>query len=203
MSNVKTRFAPSPTGNLHIGGARTALYSYLWAKKNGGEFLLRIEDTDRTRYQAGAEDSIYEGLNWLGLHWDGEVVKQSTRTAVYQQHAEQLVQAGKAYHCFCSSERLELMRDIQQKKGRAPKYDKTCLRLSPADVHTKLQHGEPHVIRLNIADSGTVRITDLVRGVIEFRCEELDDQILLKSDGFPTYHLAVVVDDHAVGITHV
>lgn len=203
MVNVRTRFAPSPTGNLHIGGARTALYSYLWAKKNGGEFLLRIDDTDRTRYQAGAEDSIYDGLRWLGIQWTGEVIKQSTRTELYRQQAEQLVAAGQAYYCFCTAERLDLMREIQQKKGRAPKYDKTCLQLPADEVQTKLQQGEAHVIRLKIEPTGTVRINDLVRGVIEFRCEELDDQILLKSDGFPTYHLAVVVDDHAAGITHV
>lgn len=203
MTNIRTRFAPSPTGHLHIGGARTALYSYLWAKKNGGEFLLRIEDTDRARYQAGAEDSIYESLRWLGLQWDGDVVKQSTRTATYRQHAEQLVQAGKAYYCFCSAERLELMRDIQQKKGRAPKYDKTCLQLDPQAREKKLKNNEPYVVRLQIEPTGIVRVNDLVRGVIEFRCAELDDQILLKSDGFPTYHLAVVVDDHAAQISHV
>lgn len=203
MSKVRTRFAPSPTGNLHIGGARTALYSYLWAKKNGGDFLLRIEDTDRTRYQAGAEENIYAGLRWLGLQWDEEVVKQSTRTTVYREQAEQLIQSGQAYYCFCTTERLDLMREIQQKKGRAPKYDKTCLHLAAAEVQTKLAQGEPHVIRLKIEPTGTVRINDLVRGVIEFQCAELDDQILLKSDGFPTYHLAVVVDDHAAGITHV
>jgi glutamyl-tRNA synthetase len=203
MATVRTRFAPSPTGNLHIGGARTALYSYLWAKKNNGQFFLRIEDTDRTRYQAGAEQSIYEGLQWIGLSWEDHVIKQSTRTEVYRQHAQQLVQAGKAYYCFCTAERLDLMREIQQKKGRAPKYDKTCLHLSADEIQTKLDHNEPHVIRLNIPAEGSVRVNDLVRGAIDFKCEELDDQILLKSDGYPTYHLAVVVDDHELDITHV
>lgn len=200
---VRTRFAPSPTGNLHIGGARTALYSYLWAKKNNGQFFLRIEDTDRTRYQAGAEQSIYEGLKWIGLEWEERVIKQSTRTEIYRELAEQLVQAGKAYYCFCTAERLDLMREIQQKKGRAPKYDKTCLHLSSEEVQSKLTNQEAHVIRLNIPTEGSVRVNDLVRGAIEFKCEELDDQILLKSDGFPTYHLAVVIDDHELGITHV
>lgn len=200
---IRTRFAPSPTGNLHIGGARTALYSYLWAKKNRGKFFLRIEDTDQARYQADAEANIYAGLAWLGLTWEPEVMKQSTRTAIYQAHAQTLVAANKAYYCFCTAERLELMREIQQKKGRAPKYDKTCLRLTPAEIQAKLAHQEKHVIRLNIATEGTVRVNDLVRGAIDFRCEELDDQILLKSDGFPTYHLAVVIDDHEIGITHV
>ncbi len=203
MTEVRTRFAPSPTGNLHIGGARTALYSYLWAKKNQGKFYLRIEDTDRTRYQAGAEASIYDGLKWIGLTWEPEVIKQSTRTEIYRTHAAQLVEAGKAYYCFCTAERLEMMREIQMKKGRAPKYDKTCLRLSAEEVKAKLENQERHVVRLNIAEQGTVRVNDLVRGAIDFRCEELDDQILLKSDGFPTYHLAVVIDDHALGITHV
>lgn len=203
MANVRTRFAPSPTGHLHIGGARTALYSYLWAKKNAGEFLLRIEDTDRTRYQPEAEASFVEGLHWLGIHWEGEVIRQSERTTVYRQHAQQLIDSGKAYYCFCTMERLELMRDIQRKKGRAPKYDKTCLRLSTTEVQRNLAQQLPAVIRLNIAAEGIIRLTDLVRGPIEFKCEELDDQVLVKSDGFPTYHLASVVDDHASAITHV
>jgi glutamyl-tRNA synthetase len=203
MSEVRTRFAPSPTVNLHIGGARTALYSYLWAKKNHGKFFLRIEDTDQTRYQAGAEQSILAGLQWLGLAWDGEIVKQSTRTAIYREYAEQLLQDHKAYRCFCSAERLDLMRELQKKKGRAPKYDKTCLHLSAEELSAKLANHEPYVIRLNIEPTGVVRITDLVRGPIEFACAELDDQILLKSDGFPTYHLANVIDDHAAGITDV
>lgn len=201
--NVVTRFAPSPTGYLHIGGVRTALYSYLWAKKNNGKFLLRIEDTDQTRYQPEAESSIYDGLKWLGINWEGDIIRQSTRTAVYQQHAEQLLKAGKAYYCFCTAERLELMRDIQRKKGRAPKYDKTCLRLEPELVQQRIASGEAHVVRLNIAEEGIVRVHDLVRGDIDFQCQELDDQVLLKSDGFPTYHLANVVDDHAAQITHV
>lgn len=203
FGHVKTRFAPSPTGNLHIGGARTALYSYLWAKKNNGEFLLRIEDTDQTRYQSDAEASIFDGLRWLGLEWTGEVVHQSNRTAEYRAAAEQLIKDGKAYYCFCTAERLDIMRDIQRKKNRAPKYDKTCLQLTPEIIQQKLATNEAHVVRLNIPETGVVRFTDLVRGDIEFKCEELDDQILLKSDNFPTYHLANVVDDHAGGITHV
>lgn len=200
---IRTRFAPSPTGQLHIGGARTALYSYLWAKKHGGEFLLRIEDTDQARYQADAEESIFAGLRWLGLNWDGEVTHQSHRTAQYQQAAAQLVEAGRAYYCFCTAERLELMRDIQRKKGWAPKYDKHCLHLSADVVQQKIAAKAVHVIRLNVPEEGMVRFTDSVRGTIEFHCAEVDDQILLKSDGFPTYHLANVVDDHAAAITHV
>ena len=200
---IKTRFAPSPTGNLHIGGARTALYSYLWAKKNQGHFLLRIEDTDRTRYQPEAEASIFDGLRWLGLDWDETVEYQSQHTAIYREHIQQLLTNKTAYYCFCTPERLQIMREIQQKKQRAPKYDKTCLRLSAADIATKLASQEPYVIRLNIPSEGSVTINDLVRGQITFQYAELDDQILLKSDGFPTYHLANVVDDHASGITHV
>ncbi len=203
MTKVRTRFAPSPTGQLHIGGARTALYSYLWAKKNGGEFLLRIEDTDRARYQPDAEESIIGGLKWLGLHWDGEIVRQSERTNLYQQAAADLVKAGQAYYCFCTAERLDLMRDLQRKQGRAPKYDKKCLRLEAAEREQKLSAKEPYVIRLNVPEQGSVQFTDAVRGQITVAAEEIDDQILLKSDGFPTYHLANVVDDHASGITHV
>ncbi|MFA5995458.1 MAG: glutamate--tRNA ligase [Patescibacteria group bacterium] len=202
-SIIKTRFAPSPTGNLHIGGARTALYSYLWAKKMGGEFLLRIEDTDRTRYQATAEESIFSGLKWLGLNWDGEVLYQSKRTELYKQHIDKLLASKKAYYCFCTPERLQLMREIQQKKQRAPKYDKTCLHLSKAEIEEKLTNKEPYVVRLNVPDQGEIIVQDLVRGKITFQCQDIDDQILLKSDGFPTYHLANVVDDYASGITHV
>ncbi|MBI2415110.1 MAG: glutamate--tRNA ligase [Candidatus Kerfeldbacteria bacterium] len=203
MAQVITRFAPSPTGHLHIGGARTALYSYLWAKHNHGKFLLRIEDTDQARYHPEAEASIYEGLRWLGIDWEEPVIKQSTRTHEYRQQAETLVKRGTAYYCFCTPERLELMRQIQRTKGRAPKYDKTCLRLTNAELQHKLDQHESYVIRLNVPDSGTITIDDAVRGRIEFACSELDDQILLKSDGFPTYHLANVVDDHASNITHV
>lgn len=201
--NVITRFAPSPTGKLHIGGARTALYAYLWAKKNHGTFLLRIEDTDQARYQADAEASIIEGLRWLGLQWDGEIIHQSNRTAEYKKHADQLVAEKKAYYCFCSPDVLETMRQIQRKKGRAPRYDKRCLRLAPEEIALRLEKKLPRVIRLNIPEEGTVVLDDLVRGHIEFKTAELDDQVLLKSDGFPTYHLANVVDDHLAGVTDV
>lgn len=203
MSNVVTRFAPSPTGYLHIGGARTALYAYLWAKKHKGTFLLRIEDTDQTRYKADAEQSILDGLRWIGLDWEGDIIHQSSRTDIYRTHAQQLVEGGKAYYCFCSPERLETMREIQRKKGRAPKYDKTCLRLDSAETQKKLAAGESHVVRLNVPEEGSVTVRDLVRGEITFQCSEIDDQILLKSDNFPTYHLANVVDDHDSSVTHV
>lgn len=202
-STVVTRFAPSPTGNLHIGGARTALYAYLWAKQHKGTFMLRIEDTDQARYQADAEQSIYNGLKWLGIEWEGEVVHQSTRTEIYQTHAKTLLDAGKAYYCFCTAEQLETMREIQRKKGRAPKYDKRCSRLTPEEVQEKISNADSKVIRLNIPEEGSIVVEDVVRGKIEFQLAELDDQILVKSDGFPTYHLANVVDDHAAGITYV
>lgn len=202
-TQIRTRFAPSPTGNLHIGGARTALYSYLWAKKNQGAFLLRIEDTDQTRYQPEAEQSILNGLQWLGLQWDEPIIKQSTRTQLYQEYAQKLITNNKAYYCFCTSERLETMRQLQRKKNRAPRYDKHCLTLSDTEINTKMAAQTPYVIRLNIPEEGSVVIEDLVRGRIEFQCSELDDQILLKSDGFPTYHLANIVDDHESNITHV
>lgn len=203
MPNIVTRFAPSPTGYLHIGGARTALYAYLWAKKHKGTFLLRIEDTDQARYKADAEQSILDGLRWIGIDWEGDIIHQSDRTEIYREHAQQLITVGKAYYCFCSTERLDTMREIQRKKGRAPKYDKTCLRLPSADIQSKLAAGESHVVRLNVPEEGSVTVRDLVRGNITIQCSEIDDQILLKSDNFPTYHLANVVDDHDSNITHV
>ncbi len=203
MSNIVTRFAPSPTGYLHIGGARTALYAYLWAKKHKGTFLLRIEDTDQARYKADAEDSILDGLRWIGIDWEGDIIHQSDRTEIYREHAQKLITDEKAYYCFCTTERLDTMREIQRKKGRAPKYDKTCLRLTSTEIQSKLDADESHVVRLNVPEEGSVTVRDLVRGNITIQCSEIDDQILLKSDNFPTYHLANVVDDHASDITHV
>ncbi|MDP3970752.1 MAG: glutamate--tRNA ligase, partial [bacterium] len=203
MKNVVTRFAPSPTGNLHIGGARTALYSYLWARKNNGKFILRIEDTDQTRYQPDAEESIYDGLKWLGINWDGDVIHQSDRTDIYHDHAMKLIADKKAYYCFCTPEQLNTMREIQRKKNRAPRYDKRCAKLSNEEIQEKITNNEPHVVRLNIPEEGITIMHDLVRGKIEFKNSELDDQVLLKSDGFPTYHLANVIDDHESSVTDV
>jgi len=198
---VVTRFAPSPTGNLHIGGARTALFNYLWAKKNNGKFILRIEDTDRVRYQPESEKSIIDGLKWLGINWDLGPIKQSENLKNYKKYADQLVGQGKAYACFCTTERLEQMRDIQKKKNLAPKYDGTCKRLSKDEIENKFKNNEPYVIRLKVPEQGSVIVDDLIRGRIKFDCREIDDQVLIKSDGFPTYHLANVVDDHEMGIT--
>ena len=200
MKEVKTRFAPSPTGDLHIGGLRTALYSYLFAKKNKGKFLLRIEDTDQARYQEGSVESILESLKWTGIKYDDEVIYQSRRIKIYQKYAKDLIQKGSAYYCFCSQQTLDKMRQEQINRGVAAKYDRRCLKLSQGEVEEKLKKGEPHVIRMKIPP-GKTKFHDLIRGDLEFENETLDDQVLLKSDGYPTYHLANVVDDHEMGIT--
>jgi len=202
---VVTRFAPSPTGALHIGGLRTALYAYLFAKRNGGKFLLRIEDTDRSRYVEGAEENLESALHWAGLSWDNaEIVRQSDRLDVYREHAERLVEEGKAYYCFCAPERLARMRQEQQREKRAPKYDRACLALEREDAKRRIDAGEKAVIRFRIPDEPeNISFEDSVRGKIGTHTEIIDDQVIMKSDGFPTYHLASVVDDHESGVTHV
>ncbi|NMB48040.1 glutamate--tRNA ligase [Candidatus Kuenenbacteria bacterium] len=202
-TQIKTRFAPSPTGDLHIGGLRTALFAYLFAKKNQGQFFLRVEDTDQTRYKEGSLNSILEGLKWAGLHYDGDLVYQSKRTAIYQKYAAELVKAGHAYHCFCTADDLATMRQEQTADGNTvTRYDRRCLNLTPEEVKAKLDAGTPHVIRLKVP-SGETEFTDLIRGKVKINNADVDDQILLKSDGFPTYHLANVIDDHDMGISHV
>lgn len=211
---VRTRIAPSPTGAPHIGTAYTALFNYAFAKQNRGKFLLRIEDTDRTRLVPGAEEQIIEALKWLGLGWDEGPFRQSERLPLYQKHAEELVKKGKAYYCFCSEERLEEMRREQQKRGLPPKYDGRCRKLSrqpprggvpqkAGEASARGGQGREYVIRLKVPETGETSFTDLIRGKITFQNAEIDDQVLLKSDGFPTYHLAVVVDDYLMEITHV
>lgn len=195
--SVRVRFAPSPTGIPHIGNTRTALYNYLFAKKHHGQFVLRIEDTDRERLVPGSLDKILEILQFVGISWDEGPFIQSERLELYQQHAVKLVDSGHAYYCFCTKDRLEQLRLT------APRYDRLCLKLSPADIATKLKDGHPHVIRLKVPDTGAVSWTDLIQGDIKFDFKDLDDQVLLKSDGYPTYHLGVVVDDHLMNITHV
>ncbi|MBU4360699.1 glutamate--tRNA ligase [Patescibacteria group bacterium] len=201
---IKTRFAPSPTGDLHIGGLRTALYSYLFAKKNNSEFLLRIEDTDQARYQEGSIDSILDGLEWAGIKPDNidNIPYQSSKIEIYQKYAKQLVNEGKAYYCFCSEHTLAEMRQIQEQNKQAPKYDRRCLKLTQEEVEEKIKKGEPHVIRMKIPE-GKTKFIDLIRGEIKFDLKEIDDQILLKSDGYPTYHLANVIDDYEMEITHI
>ncbi len=211
MSPVRVRFAPSPTGQLHVGGLRTALYNYLFARRQGGAFLLRIEDTDRNRYVPGAVEAIVDALRWAGLRYDeGPEVGgphapyfQSERVAHYREAADRLVASGRAYPCFCTAERLDASRKDRQKEQQSTKYDRSCLRLSPHEVAAKQAAGEPFVIRMRIPDQPSVVVCDIVRGRVEFGSDVLDDQILLKSDGFPTYHLANVVDDHLMEITHV
>ncbi|MBI4363680.1 MAG: glutamate--tRNA ligase [Candidatus Doudnabacteria bacterium] len=193
---VRTRFAPSPTGFLHIGGLRTALFNFLWSRKNNGKFLLRIEDTDKARTVPGALENIVQTLKDFHLNFDEELYLQSERLEVYKKYAEELVANGHAYYCFCMQERLEQLRKRQQDQKQPPKYDKYCL------THQE-DPSEPHVIRLNVPADKTIRFTDVVHGEIAVSSNDLDDQVLLKSDGFPTYHLANVVDDHLMQISHV
>jgi glutamyl-tRNA synthetase len=208
---IRVRFAPSPTGYLHIGGLRTALYNYLFAKHNNGKFILRIEDTDRTRYVEGAIENLLSTLNWSGLNFDEGPDKggdfgpylQSKRLDIYKDNIETLLKDKKAYHCFCTPERLKDLREQQQKKGLQPMYDKHCLNLSKEEINEKINLNVPYVIRLNVEPDRIIEIEDIVRGKVEINSNIVDDQILIKSDGYPTYHLANVVDDHLMKITHV
>ncbi len=209
---VRTRIAPSPTGeNLHIGNVYTALLNYVFAKKNKGQFIIRIEDTDRQRLVPGSEDRILESLKWLGLKYDeGPDVggpfgpyRQSERLPLYQKYAKELVEKKAAFYCFCTAEILEKMKMDQSAKKEIPHYDGRCKKLTKEEVFKRLQGEEKYVIRLAVPDSGTTVFNDLVRGDISFENKLLDDQVLLKSDGYPTYHLGVVVDDYLMGITHV
>lgn len=195
---VRTRFAPSPTGSMHIGNVRTAAYSWLLARHCGGQFILRIEDTDRTRYVEGAVEEIMAGLKWLGLDWDEGPLYQSQRLDIYRQYADQLLAEGKAYRCWCSPARLEQMRDAQKKAGRPTGYDRYCR--GEAHGHTP---EEPHVIRFAMPVSGETVFHDEVRGDLRFDNALIDDFVMVKADGFPTYQFANVVDDHLMGITHV
>lgn len=207
MSKVRTRFAPSPTGFMHLGGLRTALYAFLYAKANGGDFILRIEDTDQQRYVEGAVELIYSSLLESGLKYDegpdiggnyGPYI-QSERKHLYGEYAKKLVELGGAYYCFCSKERLESLTDENGNR----KYDKHCLKLSEEEVERRIASGEPYVIRQNIPTEGTSSYEDLIYGTIEVDYKELEDNVLIKSDGMPTYNFANVIDDHLMGITHV
>ncbi len=208
----RVRFAPSPTGYLHVGGLRTALYNYLFAKRNNGKFVLRIEDTDRNRYVEGAVENLINALKWCGLDYDEGPDKggdygpymQSQRLEIYKEHALQLVENGHAYYCFCTPARLEeLKKEQQAAKLPQAKYDKHCLSLSNDEVAAKLNAGEQYVIRLNVRPGQKVAFTDIIREYVEFDSNNIDDQVLIKGDGYPTYHLANVVDDHLMKITHV
>lgn len=207
MEKVRTRFAPSPTGFMHLGGLRTALYAYLYAKSNGGDFILRIEDTDQQRYVEGAVELIYSSLKGSGLIYDegpdvggnyGPYV-QSERKEIYHKYAKKLIELGGAYYCFCSKERLESLTDENGNR----KYDKHCLHLSKEEVERRLAAGEPYVIRQNIPSEGVSEYEDMIYGTIRVDYADLEDNILIKSDGMPTYNFANVIDDHLMGITHV
>lgn len=195
-----TRFAPSPTGMLHIGGVRTALFDYLAAKSTGGNFSLRIEDTDRERFVEGAVEAIHEGMAWLGLKNDGEVVYQSNRLAVYQKYADELVAMGLAYKCFCTPERLAELKEQQEAAHKPPVYDRCCLKLNKEEVGAKEKTDEKFVIRFRIPETpAMVTWTDRVRGEVSIPIDSLEDFILIKSDGWPTYNFANVIDDHEQG----
>ena len=200
---VRVRIAPSPTGLVHVGNAYTALFNYALARKHGGKFVLRIEDTDRSRFVAGAEEMIVEMLGWLGIHWDEGPIRQSERLPLYQKWAEWLVEQGHAYRCWCTPERLTRVREEQSRQKLPPKYDRFCLGKSEAERRREPECADIPVVRMKMPDEGETSFTDVIRGDISFENRLIDDQVLLKSDGFPTYHLAVVVDDHDMGITNI
>ncbi|MFH1111700.1 MAG: glutamate--tRNA ligase [Patescibacteria group bacterium] len=207
---VRVRFAPSPTGELHIGGARTALYNYLFAQKNNGKFILRLEDTDRERYVKGSEKRLLDDLTWLGINWDEGPNKagkfgpyvQSERLAIYKKYLADLIKKEKAYYCFCSVERLDELRKQQQLAKQPTKYDRRCCSKSNPEIQQLLNDNQPYVIRLKVPP-GKTNFVDLIYGNIIIDNSNIDDQVLLKSDGYPTYHLANVVDDHLMGVSHV
>jgi len=198
-SPIVTRFAPSPTGYLHIGGARTALFNWLYARGRGGKMLLRIEDTDRARSTPEAIDAIFDGLKWLGLEWDGEPIFQFQRAVRHREIAEALLAVGRAYRCYASQEELQEMRELARKEGRPPRYDGRWRDRDPSEA----PEGVQPVIRLKAPNEGETVIEDLVQGRVTWQNKDLDDLVLLRSDGTPTYMLGVVVDDHDMGVTHI
>jgi nondiscriminating glutamyl-tRNA synthetase len=216
--DIRLRFAPSPTGYVHIGSLRTALYNYLYAKANNGKFILRIEDTDRTRLVEGAIENLLHSLEWAGLQHDegvfmenGKIIQkgdcgpyiQSERLDIYKEYIQTLIDKGYAYYCFCSKERLEEVREKQKSEGKTPMYDRSCMNLPFYEVQKKIADGEEYVIRLKVPENKEIKFKDAVRGEISIHSSEIDDQVLIKSDGFPTYHFAVVIDDYLMKITHV
>jgi glutamyl-tRNA synthetase len=212
LATTRTRIAPSPTGDPHVGTAYVALFNLALARHDGGQFLLRIEDTDRQRSNPASEGMIFEALRWLGLEWDeGPDVggphgpyRQSERSQIYRAHAEELVRLGAAYPCFCTAERLAALREEQKaRKAAVMGYDGLCRRLDPGEASRRRASGEAHVVRLAMPDADSMTVADLLRGEVRFERPQMDDQVLLKSDGYPTYHLANVVDDHLMEISHV
>ncbi len=211
MKNVRVRFAPSPTGSLHVGGARTAIFNWLFARSQGGKFILRIEDTDQARYDADSESEMLEDLKWLGLEYDegpdagGEFgpYRQSERLSIYREKALELVKKGMAYYCFCTSDRLNTIKEEQKANKNFSGYDRHCRDLDLEEATGKAQSGAPYAIRLKVPLKGDIRFKDLLRGEIKYRNSELDDIILLKTDGYPSYNFANVIDDHLMEISHV
>lgn len=211
MGQVRTRIAPSPTGIPHVGTAFQALLDWVYARRYQGQFVMRLEDTDQKRFIPEAEEVLHQAFAWLKIEPDEDPNKggefgpyrQSERLKIYQQYAQQLVEQDYAYHCFCSPERLIKIREQQRQAGQPPKYDRHCRELSASEVEQRLKAGESSVIRLKVPDNQKIVVTDKLRGQVEFDSNTVDDQVLLKSDGFPTYHLAVVVDDHLMQISHV
>ena len=220
MSEIRVRFAPSPTGYLHIGGLRTALYNYLHARQQNGKFILRIEDTDRTRYVEGAIENLIHELEWAGLSIDEGVVledgkpvdrgdakpyiqSERVETGIYNQYIDELLEKGYAYYCFCSKERLDQVKNQQRADGMMPKYDGLCRGVSLEEAKKRVAAGEEYVIRMKLPANTDIKFNDLIKGNISINTDDMDDQVLIKSDGFPTYHFAVVVDDHLMKITHV
>ncbi len=208
---ARTRVAPSPTGHIHLGTARTALYCYLIAKQTGGQFIMRLEDTDLKRTVPGSEQEIYDGLRWLGLNYDeGPDIggpygpyRQTERREIYQSHIETLIASGHAYPCFCTAEHLDQVRQEQMKNKQNPHYDGTCRRLEPGEAARRVANGEPYTVRFRMPTEGVTVAHDHLRGDIVTQNDQLNDYVLLKTDGLPTYHLAAMVDDHEMGITHV
>lgn len=216
--SVRVRFAPSPTGYLHVGGLRTALYNYLFAKKNNGSYIMRIEDTDQTRYVEDSLTNLIEALEWSKVNHsegpfleDGKLTQkgnygpyiQSERLDIYQKYIDKLIEQDKAYYCFCSKERLEKVRKVQKMQGKIPRYDGFCKGLSDKEIQEKLDNGEDYVIRLKLPKNKDITFEDMVRGEVTVNTKDLDDQVLMKSDGYPTYHFAVIVDDHLMNISHI
>lgn len=208
---VRTRVAPSPTGDPHVGTAYMALFNWVFARQQGGQFILRIEDTDQARSSGESEAMILEALRWAGVDWDegpdkrGDFgpYRQSERLNLYREHLDRLLADGNAFHCFCTPERLDAVRREQQKRGENPRYDGHCCSLDAKDVAARIDASEAHVVRMHVPADGTCLFEDRLRGTIEIPWSQVDMQVLMKSDGFPTYHLAVVVDDHCMGITHI
>lgn len=203
MKEIRVRFAPSPTGYLHIGGLRTALYNYLLARKHGGTYILRIEDTDQTRFVEGAIEALIASSKWAGVVHDEGPYIQSERLPIYRKAAEELIEKGHAYYCFCGKERLDALREEQEAAGLTTKYDGKCRDIPLEEARRRVANGEKHVVRLKLPPNLDITFHDIIKGEVTVNTNDIDDQVLMKSDGFPTYHMAVVVDDNDMKITHV